>query len=243
MKRYFTRYFTLIELLVVIAIIAVLAAMLLPALNKARDRAYTISCASNLKQQGTYMTLYLDSNRNQFPNAYGNLSGAQGTWQDMLMIYTLTSGTVEHLCCLNEEQTRPLSIFACPASRTTSAGDAYRRHYGLNYRLTKACAKANSSQKIDYTSARVENPSGRAMIFDVNQSTAPSAMGSMPVAIAQNRAEMVNLNQMMRHSNQNGSNILFVDGHVTGMQWEEIPVNRLDSASGNRGKFWCRTNQ
>ena len=61
------RGFTLIELLVVIAIIAILAAILFPVFARAREKARTASCQSNLKQIALAVLMYAQDYDERFP--------------------------------------------------------------------------------------------------------------------------------------------------------------------------------
>ncbi|MCC6423976.1 MAG: type II secretion system protein [Phycisphaerales bacterium] len=59
--------FTLVELLVVIGVIAILISLLLPALNKARQQARSVTCLSQLRQVCLGFVMYAQEHRGILP--------------------------------------------------------------------------------------------------------------------------------------------------------------------------------
>ncbi len=64
------RAFTLVELLIVVAIIAVLVGILLPSLARARNAAWAVQCAANLRSIGQAFQIYMADSAGCFPAAY-----------------------------------------------------------------------------------------------------------------------------------------------------------------------------
>lgn len=108
-----SKAFSLVELLVVIGIIALLISILLPVLSKARQSSLTIQCASNLRQIGAGLAMYLIENQNTYPPSY--LYIGHSIVDGVQTPETTANGYIHWSTYLYSSGHTPAAAFQCPA--------------------------------------------------------------------------------------------------------------------------------
>jgi len=234
--------FTLIELLTVIAIIGILAAIIIPTVGRVREKAKDMDCANRIRSWAVAANLYAAENKSRYvikdtngtlwcqisTNNTGGIyipyfsKGATRTYDRTLMSCPSGQGQTEYDAATAGGTNTP-TYFAYAIAQPHTNGVTIKESNGIFVPIGKA---RQPSRTILFIERSYQN-GGSGGAFDTGPNATICMEGSQISAGYQ---------AYSRHNKR--IHTAFLDGHVTGMAWEDIDPNRsLTKGSGRSAGF------
>jgi len=189
-------------MLVVIAIIAILASLLLPALARAKAKAYNTVCINNLRHLGMATRLYSDDNNNMLPSAEILPTQPIDPQKPLPRICDVLASYVGRFGGTN---TNSATVFKCPTDKLglfAAEGSSYEWNVDLNGHRIDETRSANMFRVKVIDGVVVENTN---LVMRFPPETTPL---------------LLDYEEFHPRRPKPGKNVVFMDGHVAPLEAE-----------------------
>lgn len=221
--------FSLVEVILAVTILCILIALLLPMFSKIRTASESAVCQANLRQLGAGALLFINDHNGELPHSQISNS-VTNVRTPGIREYVLP----EYNSGFNKDQD---TVYTCPTLQKGPypSGNDFHRNYSVNGHMFSESGLGEEERTYGTVSNMrdVLYPAQAVLYMDGRCTGSITSAGKGYSYGAYVRsAQWLHEDKMVQFPHNNKQNVVFLDGHVDSLTWEEAPYNK------SKEPFW-----